>query len=113
MLGDRARQRRDEVLLGSRVRLGCLGEIERAEGLLELRPYAVERRVRTRGDHRANELQREPDCTRLERSQPRRPPEGVAEELLVDVYLVASELGVDGVAAAAEVDQVQKREVLL
>ena len=65
------------------------------------------------GDHRADELEREPDRARLERRQTRRRAEGVAEELLVDVDLVAAQLGVDGVAAAAEVDEVQQREVLL
>ena len=39
--------------------------------------------------------------------------ERVAVELLVDVHLVAVELGVDRVAAAAEVDEVEQREVLL
>ena len=73
----------------------------------------VERGVRLGRDHRPDELEREPDRARLERRQPRRPPERVAEELLVDVHLVAAQLGVDGVAAAAEVDEVQQREVLL
>ena len=44
-----------------------------AERLLELRADAVERRVRAGRDHRADELEREPDRARLERRQPRRP----------------------------------------
>ena len=39
--------------------------------------------------------------------------EDVAVELLVDVDAVAVELGVDRVAAAAEVDEVEQREVIL
>src|SRR5438105_13556867 len=66
----------------------------------------------TRGDHRPDELQREPDRARLERRQTRRPPERVAEELLVDVDLVAVQLGVDRVATAAEVDEVEQRQML-
>src|SRR5438477_10169045 len=65
------------------------------------------------GDHRPDELEREPDRARLERRQSRRPPERVAEELLVHVHLVAVQLRVDGVAAAAEVDEVEQREVFL
>ena len=84
-----------------------------AEGLLELRAHALERRVRAGRDHRADELEREPDRARLERRQAGRAAEGVAEELLVDVHLVAVQLGVDRVAAAAEVDEVEQREVLL
>ena len=75
--------------------------------------HALERRVRVGGDHRADELEREPDRARLERRQPRRRAERVAEELLVDVHVVAVQLGVDRVAAAAEVDEVEQREVLL
>ena len=48
---------------------GRLRELERAEGLLELAAHAVERRVRAGGDHRADELEREPDRARLERRQ--------------------------------------------
>ena len=40
-------------------------------------------------------------------------PEHVAVELLVDADAVALELGVDRVAAAAEVDEVEQREMLL
>ena len=54
------------------VRRGRLGQVERAEGLLELRADAVERRVRAGGDHRADELERQPDRARLERRQARR-----------------------------------------
>ena len=94
-------------------RLGRLGEVELAECLLELAPDALERRVRVGGDHRPDELERQSDRPRLERCQPRRRAERVAEELLVDVHLAVLELGVDGVAAAAEVDEVQELEVLL
>ena len=107
------RQLVDETLLLADVRRGRLGEVEGAERLLELRADAVERRVRAGGDHRPDELEREPDRARLERRQPRGAAERVAEELLVDVHLVALQLRVDGVAAAAEVDEVEQREVLL
>ena len=109
-----AAERADEVLLGPlHVRLGRLRELELAEGLLELGAHAVERRARVGGDHRADELERQPDRARLERRQARRRAEGVAEQLLVHADRVAVELGVDGVAAAAEVDEVEQREVLL
>ena len=62
-----------------------------AERLLELVAHAVERRVRVGGDHRPDELECQPDRARLERRQPRRATERVAEELLVDVHLVAVE----------------------
>ena len=107
-------ERRDQVLLGRRPAApGSAARSNCAERLLELRADAVERRVRAGGDHRPDELEREPDRARLERRQPRRAAERVAEELLVDVHLVAVQLGVDGVAAAAEVDEVEQREVLL
>ncbi len=104
---------RDEILFLAGVRRGCLRQLELAERLLELRADAVERRVRAGRDHRPDELEREPDRARLERRQPRRAAERVAEELLVDVHLVAAQLGVDRVAAAAEVDEVEQRQVLL
>ena len=110
---DRLRQLVDETFLLSDVRRRGLRELERAERLLELRAHAVERRVRAGRDHRPDKLEREPDRARLQRCQPRRPAERVAEQLLVDVHLVTVQLGVDGVAAAAEVDEVQQREVLL
>src|SRR5204862_7509074 len=43
VLGDRARERGDEILLSSAVRRRRLRERERAEGFLELRADAVER----------------------------------------------------------------------
>ena len=49
-----------------------LRELELAERLLELARTRVERRVRLGRDHRADELEREPDRARLERRQPRR-----------------------------------------
>ena len=110
---DRPRERVDEPLLLADVRRRGLREVERTERLLELRAHAVEWRVRAGRDHRADELEREPDRARLERRQPRRPAERVAEELLVDVHLVALQLGIHRVAAAAEVDEVEQREVLL
>ena len=69
--------------------LGGLGHGELAEGVLELPADALERRLRLGGDHRPDELEREADRARLERRQPRRAPERVAEELLVDAHLVA------------------------
>ena len=113
VLVDRLRELVDETLLVADVRRGCLRQVERAERLLELRADAVEGRVRIGGDHRADELEREPDRARLERRQARRAAERVAEELLVDMHLVAVQLGIDGVAPAAEVDEVQQREMLL
>src|SRR5207237_2020807 len=65
------------------------------------------------GDQRPHELEREADRARLERRKPRRGAERVTEELLVDVHLVAVQLRVDGVAAAAEVDEVEQREMIL
>ena len=104
----------DEPLLDAVGRgLGRLGEIELAERLLELPPHLVERAVGLGGDHRPDELEREPDRARLERRQARRRPERVAEQLLVHVDVVAAQLGVDRVAAAAEVHEVEQREVLL
>ena len=94
------------------MRLGRL-HVELAERLLELLADAVERRVRLRRDHRPDVLEREPDRARLERRQPRRRAECLAVQLLVDVHLVALQLRVDRVAAAAEVDEVQQGEVIL
>ena len=98
----------DEILFLAGMWLGCLGQLELSERVLQLRTDTVERGVRAGGDHRADELECQPDRSRLERRQPRRAPERVAEELLVDVYLVAPKLGVDGVAAAAEIHQVEE-----
>src|SRR5918995_5821022 len=104
----------DEVFLRSRdVRLGRLGEFELAERLLQLAADTRERRVGVGGDHRPDELQREPDRARLERGQPRRGAERVAEELLVDVDVVAAQLRIDRVAATAEVDEVEQGQMLL
>src|SRR5581483_11523748 len=108
-----AGERRDEVLLGAVRGVGALRELELAERLLQLAADLVERRVRVGGDHRPNVLERETDRARLERRQPRRQPERVAPELLVDVDRAVGELGVDRVAAAAEVDEVQERQMLL
>src|SRR5205823_12931524 len=71
---------RDEILLGAlAVETRRFREVEGAERLLELAPHALERRVRVCGDHRADELERKPDRTGLERRQARRRAEGVAE----------------------------------
>ena len=91
---------------------GVCDELELAERLFELLAHAVERSVRVGGDHRADELEREADRSRLERGQARREPERVAVQLLVDVHAVTVERGVDRVTAAAEVDEVQQLEVL-
>ena len=66
-----------------------------------------------RRDHGPDELECEANGTRLERRQPRRRAEGVSEQLLVDVHMVAAQLRVDRVAPAPEVDEVEQREVLL
>ena len=64
-------------------------------------------------DRRADVLDREPDRASLEGRELRRPPEDVSVELLVDAHDVAVVHRVHGVAAAAEVDEVEKREVIL
>ena len=111
---DRVAQRRDQLLLGLvRLRRGRLLEIELAERLLELLAHAVERPVRLGGDHRPDELEREPDRTCFQGRQSRRRAERVAEELLVDADLGAAQLRVDGVTAAAEIDEVEQGEMLL
>ena len=71
--------------------------------------------MRVGRDGRADVLDCEPDRPRLERRQLGRPAEHVAVKLLVDADAagVLVELGVDGVAAAAEVDEVEQREVVL
>src|SRR5688572_23664196 len=92
-------------------RLGRL-EIELAERLLELPSHLVERTVSLSRDHRPHELERQSDCPRLEGRQARRRAEGVAEQLLVHVDVVAPQFGVDRVTAAAEVHEVEQREML-
>jgi len=68
--------------------------------------------MRAGSDHRTDELECKPDRTCFEWGQPGRAAERVAEELLVDMDLVTLELGVDGVAPAAEVDEVEERKML-
>src|SRR5207247_11169185 len=109
-----AAQGGDEVLLRALdVRLRRLRELELAERLLELRPHALEPGARVGGDHRPDELQRQADGARPARRQARRRAEGVAVELLVDADGVFVQLGRDGIAAAAEVDEVEQRELRL
>jgi len=113
-LAGRVRQRADEqFLVRADVRFGGLSELELPEGLLQLPPDSVERCVRVGGDHRADELERQPDRPGLERRQARRPAESVSPELLVDPHLVAVQLGVHGIATPSEVDEVEQRQVLL
>ena len=69
--------------------------------------------MRVGGDHRPDVLEREPDCACLERRQARRGAERVAPKLLVDVHRAVAQLGVHRVTAAAEVDEVEKGQVLL
>ncbi len=69
--------------------------------------------MRVGRDHRPDVLEREPDRPGLERRQPRRCTERVAPQLLVDVDRALSQLRVDRVTAAAEVDEVEQRQVLL
>ena len=83
-------------------------QLELAERLLELTAHAVERCVRIGGDHRADELEREPDRTGFEWSQPWRQSEGVAVQLLVDPDPVVLQLRIDGVAPAPEVDEIEE-----
>ena len=87
---------------------GVRAELELPERLLELLADAGEGRVRVGRDHRADVLEREPDRARLERRQARRRAERVAPQLLVDVHRAVAQLGVDRVAAAAEVDEVEQ-----
>jgi hypothetical protein len=54
-----------------------------------------------------------PDRARLERCQARGKSEGVTVQLLVDMDAFALERGVDGVAAPAEVDEVEELQMLL
>ena len=110
---DRMGERVDESLLLADVGREGLRQLERAERLLELGAHAIEWGVGAGRDHRPDELERKPNRARLERRQPWCAAERVSEELLVDVHLVAVQLGVDRVAAAAEVDQVEQREMLL
>src|SRR2546423_14731023 len=61
-------ERGDEVLLGALdVRLGRLDELELAEGLLELRPNALQRRAGIGGDHRPDGLEGQAGRARLGR----------------------------------------------
>src|SRR5205823_14094960 len=93
--------------------LSRLHQRELAERLLELLPDLVERTMGLRRDHGPDELECEANGTRLERRQPRRRAEGVSEQLLLDVHVVSAQLRVPRVPPAAEVDEVEQREVLL
>ena len=78
-------ERLDELLLVvCDARRRCLGELELAEGVLELLAHARQRLVRVRRDRRADVLDGEPDRPRLQRRQLRSAAEDVAVELLVD-----------------------------
>src|SRR5581483_6041185 len=108
-----AREGRDEIFLaGLDVGLRRLLQLELPERLLELLAHAVERRMCVHGDHRADVLECEADGPRLERRQAGSEAERVAPQLLVDVHRALAELGIDRVTAAAEVDEVEKRQVL-
>ena len=82
---------------------------------LELRAHVVERGARVGGHERADEVEREQERLRLERREPRGPAELVAVELLLDVDRapLVDALGIHGVAAAAEVDEVEQLQVIL
>ena len=75
----------------------------------------MERRAGIGGHERADEVEREQERLGLERREPRGAAELVAVELLLDVDRapVVDALGVDGVAAAAEVDEVEQLQVIL
>src|SRR5438094_2667930 len=104
----------NEIGLGvGDLRVRRLRQLELAEGLLELPTDAIERSMRVGGDHRSDELQCEPDRARLEWCQPRRPPERVSVQLLVDVDDVAVERRIHRVTAAAEVDEVEQLQMVL
>ncbi len=109
-------ERPDELLLVVTDERGRrLGQLELAEGLLELAAHAVERRVGLGGDRRPDVLDREADRARLERRQLGRTAEDVAVQLLVDAHRarLLVDLRVHRVAAAAEVDEVEQRERVL
>ena len=80
---------------------------------LNLLAHAGERRVGGTGDLWADQVERHQDCLRLERRQAGRAAEVLAVQLLLDVdHALAVEFGVDGVAAATEVDEVEEVDLL-
>ena len=81
-----------------------------AERLDDLRPGALQAAL---GQVVAEEVDRGDQRLRLQRQQPRRAGEVVAVGLGVDLDLVAQDLRVEDVGAAAEVDDVEQLDVLL
>ena len=114
VVGDRAGERRDEVLLGAGLR-------RRASATARTTPKVSSSFARTRSSGECAPAAiigpTNSSASRIARASSGvsrgGAAERVAEELLVDVHLVAVQLGVDGVAAAAEVDEVEQRQVLL
>ena len=90
-----------------------VGEGVGAERRLDLLAHRRERRVGLGGDQRRDDVERPQERLGLERREPGGPAERVAVELLVDVDVAVLGRAVDGVAAAAEVDEVQQVEALL
>ena len=92
---------------------GRVGEGVGAERRLDLLAHRRERRVGLGRDQRRDDVERPQERLGLERREPGGPAERVAVELLVDVNVAVLGGAVDGVAAAAEVDEVQQVEALL
>ena len=90
-----------------------VGEGVGAERRLDLLAHRRERRVGLGGDQRRDDVERPQERLGLERREPGGAAERVAVELLVDVDVAVLGRAVDGVAAAAEVDEVQEVEALL
>ena len=101
------------LLVAGLVRLRRVGQGVLPERAGDLVAHGLQRAVGLGGDHRRDHVQRPQERLCLQRRQPRRAAEGVAVELLVDQDRAVLGRAVDGVAAAAEVDQVEQVEVLL
>ena len=110
------REHREDVLVERRrLRRGRAAHVVAPERRLELGAHVVERRAGVGGHQRADQVERQQQRLGLERREPRRAAELVAVQLLLDVDRapVVDALGVDRVAAAAEVDEVEQLEVIL
>ena len=92
--------------------VGVSRSAKRPNAASTLRAHVAERGARAGRDLRPDEVERHQDRLRLERREARRAAELLAVQLLLDLDRVAVELGVDGVAAAAEVDEVEQVDLL-
>src|SRR5204862_4735348 len=109
----RVAERANQLLLGRPGASPGLGEVELSERLLELPADALEWRMRFGGDHRPDELEREPDCPCLEWREPRRAGVCISEQLFLDMHVPVLERGVHRVTAASEVDEVEELEMVV